>query len=103
MAKVIKFKTELTDEELWGLIRQYGTHYDRKFRHIWKLHAEKEEIIGKLSIAACEARNKYRTLKEKRSTMRTYIIGAFRNCMNNYKDYLYVRQVKYRMARITKC
>lgn len=97
------YKTTMTDNELCNLIAQYASFYDKKFRQIWKLRSEREEIYGELAVRAVKARYDYYALKRKTSNIRTYIISAMRKRMEDHRRYLYVRQVKWPMTRITEC
>ena len=58
------FKTTISDNELNNLIDQYAKHYYLKFKHVWKMNAEKDEIIGELALKACEAKKQLSDLRQ---------------------------------------
>ena len=95
-----EYKTEMTDEELYELLCQYANWYHLKFKHEWKLRGEKEDIFGELAVKAMEVKGKY---DPKKSSLRSFYITAFRRRMENYRQYLYIRQVKYPMAVLGAC
>ena len=96
-----EFKTTLTDEELYELLCQYSRWYYLKFKHVWHLKVDQEDIFGELAVKAMEAKAKYDP--SKKTSLRTFLITAFARRMENYRKYLYVRQVKWPMERITMC
>lgn len=98
-----EYKTTMTDNELVKLVDQYAKHYLLKFRHIWKLHAEYEDIYGELAAKACESRERYGALVKKTSGVRTYVVRAMKKHMLDHKKYLYIRQRKWPMMRIVEC
>jgi DNA-directed RNA polymerase specialized sigma24 family protein len=102
-AKVYQFKQQLTDEELYGLIKQYACYYRKKFEHEWHMQVDEEDIFGELAVKAMEAKARYEALEEKRATLRTWLVRCFHRHMLNHRKYLHKRQVEHRMLRITKC
>lgn len=103
-AKVIKiYKTEMSDDELYALVMQYGTWHYKKLRYQYDYHVDKGDVIGEIAVKACEAREKYNALPKKTANLKTYLIKAFSTRMTDYRKYLHIRQRKYPMARIIEC
>lgn len=107
MGKVIRFpgkplnnleksKEGLTDNELFNLLCQYSRWYYLKFKHVWNLSVEQEDIFGELAVKAMEAKPKYKG----KSSLRTFYIRVFQRHMENYRQRLYLRQVKYPILRV---
>jgi len=89
------FKTTMSDNELAGLVGKYAEFYQKKFKYVWKVYAEYEDIYGALAIKALEARADFAKKEQKTSNIRTYVISGFRKRMEDFRQYLWVRQCKY--------
>jgi len=93
----------MDDNEFEDLIKKYAIFYFKKFRSVYGLHVEYEDMYGALAIIALEARNSYDKLENKYASLRTFIISAFRKRMINHYEYLKIRQIDYKTVSIIEC
>lgn len=88
-------KLKMSDKQLYSLLCQYARWHHLRFKHVYRLDTSEEDIFGILAVKALESKPKFNG----KSSLRTFYIQAFNRCMQDYRKYLFIRQVKYPMER----
>jgi len=94
-------QSAMNDSKLEDLIKKYAIFYYKKFKSEYALHVEYDDMYSNLAIIALEARNSYD--KDKGTSLRTFIISAFRKRMVDHYRYLKIRQVDHKTVSIIEC